>query len=44
MAKQPGLDFQSAKGGLGELETQTAVCYRCADCVPYWLFYSDPWY
>ncbi len=42
MAKQPGLDFQSAKGGIGELETQTAVCYRCVDCFPYWLFYSDP--
>ena len=39
-----GIRFSKCQRGLRRAETQTAVCYRCADCVPYWLFYSDPWY
>ena len=32
MAKQPGLDFQSAKGGLGELKRRLLFVIRRADC------------
>ncbi len=44
MAKQPGLDFQSAKGGLGELKRRLLFVVGALMSVPYWLFYSDPWY
>ncbi len=44
MAKQPGLDFQSAKGGLGELKRRllfvigALIVFRIGSFIP------NPWY